>query len=120
MFQHQTHGSLDTTADTDRRHKQRKRKSDILCFIRLSQGDTCHMLGTVTLPVNSNTNVVELLQEATALVNNNNNSSKMKYHLSCHSGVDVEFTDNNVPNVVVTSGALLTIKLEIKKGMTQI
>ena len=89
--------------------KQRKRKSDILCFIKLyiSRSEGYKLLGGVSLPANSE--LKSLVEEGRNLANKHfNKEMKLMFEtMDCKK----HFYEHNIPEVSLSSGTILKIKL---------
>ena len=93
---------LGPVTDSDRTLR-RKRKSDILCFVKLIQSEEQKFLGTVTLGSNSN---VQMLLEAANFLLADKKIDKPIYKLST---TKEEFHEGNIPDMPVTNGTVLSI-----------
>ena len=89
--------------------KQRKRKSDILCFIKLyiSRSEGYKLLGGVSLPANSE--LKSLVEEGRNLANKHfNKEMKLMFETrDCKK----HFYEHNIPEISLSSGTILKIKL---------
>ena len=93
---------LGPVTDSDKTLR-RKRKSDLLCFVKLIQSEEQKFLGTVTLGSNSN---VQMLLEAASYLLADKKIDKPMYKLST---TKEEFNEGNIPDMPVTNGTVLSI-----------
>ena len=110
---------LQQVKDSGGKHKK-KRKSDLLCFVKLlknDQIDNIEFLGTVTL--SSSSKAKALIDEGKLLVHKKNTKeTKLSYQLSSNGEF---FSYHNIPETDIASGTILTIKMEnVKKDRKKV
>lgn len=103
---------LQQVKDSGGKHRK-KRKSDLLCFVKLlKNGDLAEFVGTVTL--SSSSKAKALIDEGKLLVHKQSSrDTKLSFNLSPNEDF---FSYNNIPDTDISSGAILTIKMEPKEN----